>query len=100
MSNTLSVEDFQHGISSGLNLPEKHDNTEEVQLFSVESPDPDALDNFLKLFGAYLVRRDDGEFARLDTAYIIYTVTNGPYIYQMVMENGLGQNIKTLEFKE
>lgn len=87
-------------MSEGLNLPEKHDELEEVQLFSVESADPDALDAFLKLFGAYLVRQDNGEFARLDTAYIIYTVTNGPYIYQMVMENDLGQNIKTLEFKE
>lgn len=98
----LTIEEFQDGMSDGLNLPSKNPEGGEMQFFLVETDSPNALDEFLRLFGShegvtsFLLKSGD-EFVVVDGAFVIRAEVNGPYIYQMVLQNKLCKNIRPLE---
>ena len=84
-------------------LPEKHGDAEEIQLFTIETDDPEALNKFLGLFGACLLKCEgDTKFQQTaDESFVIWTQTNGPYVYQMVLANEtVGQNCRPFDPNE
>jgi hypothetical protein len=110
MTDKLTADEFEEA-SKGWKLPEKHDDADEVSFYTVETDDPQALDDFLRLFAgqpkepgerpesnSFLIKDDDG-FVKTDGKFVIYTKTNGPYIYMMVNGHDLGGNITPLEVK-
>lgn len=108
MTDKSLAEKFEEA-SKGWVLPAKNDEGSEVQYFTVETDDPQALDDFLKLFGgprgegeerefaSYLVTDEYGDFAQIANAFVVYTKVNGPYIHQMISQHDLCRSIKPLE---
>lgn len=75
-------------------LPAKHDD-DEVQLFYVDTEDPETLDEFLDLFGASLMKHDSGSYTQDPIGtFIVHTVTNGMYVRTMLGESDLCDNIR------
>lgn len=102
LTNKLSAEEFERA-SKDWELPEKHNDTDEIQLFTIETDDPEALDEFLKLFGAHLLKCKGGtKFQQLaDESFVIWTRTNGPYVHQMILSNEtVGRNCRPLDLNE
>ena len=102
MDNKLSAGEFEEA-SVDWKLPEKNEDSSEVQLFTIETDEPHALDKFLKLFGAHLVTCERGsKFQRLnDETYVIWTKVNSPYVYQMVLANEtVGRNCQPFDMGE
>lgn len=100
MTEKLLAKEFEEA-SENWKLPEKHGDADEIQLFTIETDDPEALNKFLELFNARLMRYDNGEFQQEGLDFLIYTKTNGPYVYQMVLANEtVGQNCRPFDPNE
>ena len=102
MTKKLLAKEFEEA-SKDWELPEKHNDVDEVQLFTIETDDPEALNKFLELFGACLLKCEgETKFQQLaDESFVIWTQTNGPYVYQMVLANEtVGQNCRPVDLNE